>query len=419
MARERQQYSGDGAHQLLAVRCAFGERRLSARFLRTFSEGMTPEGYFLDCLAGLRPAGAGDAADDRRHLLGPVAGPRRRLQLRLLEALPGNGRPGGHRRAVSAARAVRRVPRVDPRQGRAAAGRKSRHPAGLDRPHRLPAAAAQAVRVQSLRGGDVRARPGAAGPGTRRPRSGPTSSPAAGGTFWRPRCGSSGARSAACSSTTCPGSPRRRARGYATARWPRRVLFDQCPGGNTAASLRRWSNVRRKWASPIRATPAGAMGLGAARPGRRGRSAISARRWAKMKSVVLNNTLQEDWDDATDSPDEWSHCCVSPIYVFFSDVAGIRPTAPGFARCQVRPQLADLPDLEADLSHGPRPDPFRGRAPPGRPPRRRLDPGRLRGGTALAARRRDRPAAAYARSSARPEAVPAGVGQWNNEFIAR
>ena len=25
MARERQQYSGDGGHQLLAIRCAFGE----------------------------------------------------------------------------------------------------------------------------------------------------------------------------------------------------------------------------------------------------------------------------------------------------------------------------------------------------------------------------------------------------------
>ena len=49
MARERQQYSGDGGHQLLAIRCAFGEPRLSERFLRTFSEGQTPKGYFLDC----------------------------------------------------------------------------------------------------------------------------------------------------------------------------------------------------------------------------------------------------------------------------------------------------------------------------------------------------------------------------------
>ena len=52
MGRERQQYSGDGGHQLHAIRYAFGETRLPARFLRTFSEGMTPQGYFLDCWPG-------------------------------------------------------------------------------------------------------------------------------------------------------------------------------------------------------------------------------------------------------------------------------------------------------------------------------------------------------------------------------
>ena len=49
MAREGQQYSGDGSHQLHAVRYAFGETRICRRFLRTFSEGQTPTGYFLDC----------------------------------------------------------------------------------------------------------------------------------------------------------------------------------------------------------------------------------------------------------------------------------------------------------------------------------------------------------------------------------
>jgi alpha-L-rhamnosidase len=38
MARERQQYSGDGAHQLHAVHLGFGETRLPARFLTTFSQ---------------------------------------------------------------------------------------------------------------------------------------------------------------------------------------------------------------------------------------------------------------------------------------------------------------------------------------------------------------------------------------------
>ncbi|HEX5692985.1 MAG TPA: alpha-L-rhamnosidase N-terminal domain-containing protein, partial [Roseiflexaceae bacterium] len=48
MGRERQQYSGDGGHQLQAIRYAFGETRLPARFLRTFSAGLTRDGYFLD-----------------------------------------------------------------------------------------------------------------------------------------------------------------------------------------------------------------------------------------------------------------------------------------------------------------------------------------------------------------------------------
>ena len=49
MGRERQQYSGDGGHQLHAIYYAFGETRLLARFVRTFSQGLTRDGYFLDC----------------------------------------------------------------------------------------------------------------------------------------------------------------------------------------------------------------------------------------------------------------------------------------------------------------------------------------------------------------------------------
>jgi hypothetical protein len=48
MGRERQQYSGDGGHQLHAVRYAFGETRAPRRYLRTFSEGQMKGGYFAD-----------------------------------------------------------------------------------------------------------------------------------------------------------------------------------------------------------------------------------------------------------------------------------------------------------------------------------------------------------------------------------
>ena len=49
MARERQQYSGDGGHQLHALYHAFNENRLPGRFVNTFSQGATADGYFLDC----------------------------------------------------------------------------------------------------------------------------------------------------------------------------------------------------------------------------------------------------------------------------------------------------------------------------------------------------------------------------------
>ncbi len=49
MGRERQQYSGDGAHVMLTLRRLMGDAALCRRFLYTYSDGLTPSGYFLDC----------------------------------------------------------------------------------------------------------------------------------------------------------------------------------------------------------------------------------------------------------------------------------------------------------------------------------------------------------------------------------
>jgi alpha-L-rhamnosidase len=69
-------------------------------------------------------------------------------------------------------------------------------------------------------------------------------------------------------------------------------------------------------------------------------------RWATMPSVLLNNTLQEDWTAPPDSGAQWSHCAVAPLYVFFMSVAGLKPLAPGFVRVEIRPQPGDLEALE-------------------------------------------------------------------------
>ena len=78
-------------------------------------------------------------------------------------------------------------------------------------------------------------------------------------------------------------------------------------------------------------------------------------RWATMRSVIENNTLQEGWTARPDSREQWSHCAVVPLYILAQDIAGIRPTAPGYARCQIRPQLGDLQqlDLIVHTPHGP------------------------------------------------------------------
>jgi alpha-L-rhamnosidase len=48
MARERQQYSGDGSHQLHAVIQTLGDITLPYRFVNTFSQGLSIDGYFMD-----------------------------------------------------------------------------------------------------------------------------------------------------------------------------------------------------------------------------------------------------------------------------------------------------------------------------------------------------------------------------------
>jgi alpha-L-rhamnosidase len=64
-----------------------------------------------------------------------------------------------------------------------------------------------------------------------------------------------------------------------------------------------------------------------------------------MDSVLLNNTLQENWLIQPDSGAQWSHCPVAPLYVLYMNLLGIRPLEPGFNRYEIRPQLADLNDI--------------------------------------------------------------------------
>lgn len=68
-------------------------------------------------------------------------------------------------------------------------------------------------------------------------------------------------------------------------------------------------------------------------------------RWINMASVVSNNSMQEAWKAAPDSGAQWSHAAIAPLFVTYQYIAGIQPLSPGFTRVQIRPQLGHLTQL--------------------------------------------------------------------------
>ena len=119
------------------------------------------------------------------------------------------------------------------------------------------------------------------------------------------------------------------------------ILYDQCPDGRTDAAIRALAECPREMGFSYPAN-AGWRLWALAKGGRADVIMKDFReRWATMESVKLNNTLQENWHAG-----RWSHCPVAPLYVTYMSLAGIKPLEPGFRRCEVWPQLADLDLLE-------------------------------------------------------------------------
>ncbi len=344
MGRERQQYSGDGGHQLHAIHYAFGERRLPARFLRTFSEGMTLDGYFLDCwpafdrlarlmerqvdLTGWGPLldhGVGFNFDcfyhhlytaDREALREPYP----RL-VRFLEYLGELRRPDGLLPVEDIG-----VPSVWMDHN---AYRRPRHKRCAFNLYAAAGLRHAFAPVARALGDEPRARMAE--------RLAGELLAAAVASFW------DGGREVFVANLPWLGEEKELRlcdRSLATA-----VLFDQCPGGRTEACLKALADPPPEMGLSYPCN-AGWRLWALARGGRIDVVLADFRtRWASMASVRENNTIQEDWEAQADSGAQWSHCAVAPLYVFYMDVAGIRPTEPGFRRVEIRPQLGDLAEL--------------------------------------------------------------------------
>ncbi len=347
MGRERQQYSSDCGHQLQAIRYAFGETRQPARFLKTNSQGMTRDGYFLDAWPAydrlarimqrqvgatqwgpILDAGIGLNFDCWTHYM--ETGDREALR----EPYP------RLRKFASYLQALRRDDGLLPVENIGvpmvwmdfAAHRKQSHKQCA---YNLYAAAMfqhALASIAELFGDD---------PAPYR-QFGREIEAASAARFWDKQ---------KRLFIVNPGEPgiRQCDRSLATS-----ILFDQCPGGDIAAALRALAECPEEMGLAVH--PAGAVWrYWALAKGNRTDVIIRElrSRWAAMPSVLINNSLQEMWSLRMDSTNEFSHSAQSPLIMLCQCIAGIVPTAPGFACCDIRPQLADIGDFSL-TAHTPR-----------------------------------------------------------------
>ena len=344
MGRERQQYSGDVSHQLHAIRYAFGETRLPARFLRTFSQGMTLDGYFLDCWPGydrlariaqrqvgmtmwgpLLDHGIGFCFDCWHHYLEtgdlePVREAYPRLK-RMWEYLPSLMRDDGLLAVEDIGVPAVWIDHWAYTRQRHKACAFNLYAAGALLRAMVPLCAAFGENDQGAAYRELAERLHRATVAK----------------FW---CAERGLFVNNLPWLDEEGGARLCDRSLAES-----VLFDFCPAGQIEGAVKTLAERPPEMGLSYPANAVWRYGALC----EAGRADIVVRElreiWAAMPSVILNNTLQEDWKADADSMTQWSHCPLAPLVSLFTGIAGIRPTAPGFARCQIRPQLADLRDL--------------------------------------------------------------------------
>jgi hypothetical protein len=352
MGRERQQYSGDCGHQLASIRLAMGETRSPSRFLSTYSQGITVDGYFLDCwpaydrlariveremglfhLGPILDHGVQLNFDCWRHYLDTgnlddVREPYPRL-LRFAEYLQGIVGDDG----------------LLPVEGLGipcvwldyqAYGQSGRMPHETQRHKQCAFNLYTAAMFKH-----------ALAPLCRAMGDAPQAE-----SFERL------AKSLEAATVQRYWSDERRMfvnnlpwvedekgirlcdRSLATA-----ILFDQCPENDIRAAVAALADRPREMGLSYPAN-AGWRLRALAKAGRVDVVVRELReRWATMDSVRLNSTLQEGWKTRPDSSNQWSHCAVAPLYITYEELAGIRALEPGFKRVEIRPQLADLEQL--------------------------------------------------------------------------
>ena len=341
MARERQQYSGDGSHQLHAIYQTLGDSRLPARFIKTFSQGQTTEGYFMDSwpafdrlarimerqvdATGWGPIldhSVGFCFDNYYYYMytGDTAGLRESFP-RLLKFF-------------DYLEKLRADDGLLPVENLGIPSVWMDHQAYQMQRHKQCAfnlyASAMCLNALSPLCRAFRENAKA----KEIEEFGKALLKATQKRFWSAK--------EQTFVVNLPwlaqeGAPRYCDRSLSTA-----ILYNQCPEGNIRRSLdlliKRPPQLGISY--PCNAVwPAWALAS-------KGRMDVVLKdlrtKWATMSSVRLNNTLQEDWICYPDGPSQWSHCAMTPLIMMHQGIAGIKPLTPGYKTFQVYPQIEDL-----------------------------------------------------------------------------
>jgi alpha-L-rhamnosidase len=153
------------------------------------------------------------------------------------------------------------------------------------------------------------------------------------------------------------------------------LLFGVFPSGTESRAVELMAAIPNDSNGPVFPMESGRLQMGFSYPlnaiwrywalGRAGRTEVITRdfreRWAKLPAVVENGTLSENWDPGPSATGNvWCQNGPVPLTILYQEILGIWPLKPGFAEFQFKPQLGDLPWIEATV-HTPR-GPIRARA---------------------------------------------------------
>jgi len=349
MARERQQYSGDGSHQLYPVYQAFGETKLPGRFVTTFSQGMTTDGWFLDSwpaydrLARLETRelgwsywgplldhGIGFIMDTYNYYLysGDTV-PVKEAYPRLLKF---------YRYLKTATDASDGLLRVE---NTGVPGVWIDHIAFKKQKHKQLAFNLYASAIL--------------------------------GNYLYSLCNLFGDKAIASEvkqfsddiHNNCikkfwsadlnvfidnkPWMEEENEIRYSDRALATALLFHMCPGGDERKSL----DILRSFPPELGISyPCNAVWRYWALAENSELETLMydlRNQWGKMPSVWENNTLQEDWNSTHDSSSQWSHCAVAPIVLLYQGLAGAKPLKPGGTTYRIWPRPCDLELLKLDI----------------------------------------------------------------------